>query len=177
MREKLTNAVQVLGLVTGLATVAVVASPAAVPVAFAQSLDAGATVEAVPAPLVAEPVADAEPETDSSNVVENVSGFAEAVHAGKWLLAFGFLLLVLAVVVRKLTALVNRSWAESKTGGKIVGGLTGLMTTLGVGIVETGSITWELGALAIAAAGTAAGLWSLAPSGVKERVRVGRRGD
>ena len=133
--------------------------------------DAGAALEdGAAAP--AEPAAESEPTPEESapesepapeeaapeapSPTDQAKGFIAAVKGGHWLLAFGFLSMLIGSILRYLMKMKWKFW-DTKAGGYVVAGSMGL-ATLGAMIVATGSFSVEILWMAILATTAAMGL-------------------
>lgn len=120
--------------------------------ALAQSIDAGPAIEA---PTEAEPapeVAPAEPASEEAaapvatateappeKVLDQGKALYKSVKGGEWLLAFGFLGMLLGSIARFA---VGKKWEflKTKAGGYTIAGFTGL-GILGALIIEAGAFS------------------------------------
>jgi hypothetical protein len=112
-------------------------------------------------------VADAE--TPSPG--EAASGLIDAFRAGKWLVGAGFALLLIGTFLRKVVGIFAKEWASSRVGGKVLGGGAAFLVAMGVGLATGVGLNVDLVFGAVALAGAAAGLWSMAPSGAKAKLK------
>ena len=118
--------------------------------ALAQPMDAGPAIEEVaaadPAPVEAvvvdTPVAEAEPAPVPEKPLEQGKALYKSVKGGEWLLAFGFLGMLLGSIARFA---LGKKWKflTSKAGGYTIAGFTG-MGSLGGLIIEAGSFSMSM---------------------------------
>jgi hypothetical protein len=122
--------------------------------------DEAAAVETVPIVPALPAAAEAEeaPATTPApeKPADQAKGIFDSVKGGEWVLAFGFLAMLLGSVGRWLFGM---KWAfiKTKAGGYVIAASTGL-GVLGVGIVESGSFSFGLVPIAATAMFAAMGI-------------------
>jgi hypothetical protein len=97
-----------------------------------------------------------------------LSAGIEAARIGDWLAVGALALMLIGWGARRVIGFVAPAWAASKGGGKIIGAGMAFATTLGT-IMYAAGFSWGAVFAAIAAATSAAGAWSLLPSGAKAK--------
>jgi len=102
---------------------------------------------------------------------DTASGLLSALKAGRWLVAAGFILLLVGMGARKLIGLIAKDWSKTKTGGKMIGAGSAFAVAVGAGLSMGSGFSLDLILGAIGLAGAAAGLWSLAPDVAKDKLR------
>lgn len=142
-------------------------TPDAAPVAAGDSV-APSSSEPVAAPAEPQPTEPAPVPTEPS---ELASAMFALFAAGKYVMALGGLLLLLGSVLRRLVAVVAKDWANSKLGGKVIGGGTAFLTSFGTGLYSGLGFSASLVVGAIIA-GVTAGWFSLAPDAAKKLARA-----
>lgn len=93
-------------------------------------------------------------------------------RAGKILAGGAIVLMLIGASLRRVVGLFASDFAASKTGGKLIGGVSAFATALGTGYIVAG-FSVDMLLAAIVAAGAAAGLWSAAPDIAKAKIRPG----
>lgn len=98
-----------------------------------------------------------------------VSAGVQAARVGDWLAVGALALMLIGWGARRIVGFFADEWASSKTGGKVLGVGTAFVTTLGTLMYATEGFSLGVLWASIAAALTAAGAWSVLPSGAKAK--------